>query len=135
KEAALRLAANSRSYGRVEARLALLERIRPEVSDDPIALRRLCAGQWAAGLPGAKLWIVGSAHKDLERIVDAIIDQSRNEFLVPVMVAEEIKEKLRHHLHIYRFETPELQRLLSADPQVISRLEATVAERDALLET
>ena len=86
-------------------------------------------------MPGAKLWIVESAHKGLERRVDAIIDQSRNEFLVPVMVAEEIKEKLRHHLHIYRFETPELQRLLWADTQVISRFEATVAEREALLET
>ena len=113
----------------------MLERIRPEVGDDPVALRRLCAGEWYAGLPDAKLWIVESAHKDLERIVNAIIDQSRNGFLVPAKVAEEIKERLRNQLHIAQFGTPDLQRLLSADPLAISRLEATATERDALLET
>ena len=135
KESALRLAAHSRTFGRPQARLAFLDRIRLEVTDDPIPLRRLCAGQWAAGSAGARLWIVENTHKGLERIVDALIDQSRNEFLVPAIIAGEINDRLKNYLHISRFETPELERLLSADPQVISRLQAAAAERDALLET
>jgi hypothetical protein len=135
KESAFALINKASSFGSEDARLRLLERLKPDVEDDPAALRRLCAGDVEAGYSSAKLLVLERVHNGIERIATGIANQSQNEFLVPASIAEELKGKLRNYLRIAVLDTANLEALLSNNIAAIARFEPTAAEREAFLET
>lgn len=135
KESAFALINKASSFGSEDARLRLLERLKPDVEDDPAALRRLCAGDVEAGYSSAKLWVLERDHNGIERIATGIVNQSQNEFLVPASIAEELKVKLRNHLRIAVLDTANLEALLSNNIAATARFEPTATEREAFLET
>lgn len=135
KESVFALINRAVRFGPDDARAGLLERLRPTVDDDRAALRRLCAGERAAGDPNAKLWTLESAPGGIERIVTAVVSKSECDFLVPSRIAAELTPKLRTYLGIEALDTERLEAFLDRHRDTVAQLEPTAAERDAFLQT
>jgi hypothetical protein len=135
KESVFALINRATRFGSEDARTRLLERLRPADDDDRVALRRLCAGERAAGYTNAKLWILEGAHGGIERIATAILGKSESDFLVPSRIAAELTPRLRTYLGIAALETKGLEALLERHRDAIAQLEPTASEREAFLQT
>ena len=135
KESVFALINRAARFGPQDARSRLLERLRPADDDDRAALRRLCAGERAAGYTNAKLWILEGAPSGIERIATAILSKSESDFLVPSRIAAELTPKLRTYLGIVALDTEGLEALLEMHRDAIAQLEPTASEREAFLQT
>ena len=132
-ELILNLVNAARRFGTTDARRKLLERLRPTDNDDRAALRRLCAGNNRAGNGGATLRVLEGAPKGLERIFEAILNSSENDFLVPAEMVDELTPKLKQHIGILVLDTPGMEAFLERDVNAIARIQLTPIERDAFL--
>jgi hypothetical protein len=135
KESVFALINRAPRFGPDDSRSRLLERLRPADDDDRAALRRLCAGERAAGYTNAKLWILEGAPSGIERIATAILSKSESDFLVPSRIASELTPKLRTYLGIVALDTEGLEALLEKHLDAIAQLEPTASEREAFLQT
>lgn len=135
KESIFALINSAARFGSEDSRSRLLERLRPADDDDRAALRRLCAGERAAGYTNSKLWILEGAPVGIERIATAILGKSESDFLVPSRIAAELTPKLRTYLGIVALDTEGLEALLDRHRDAIAKLEPTAAEREAFLQT
>jgi hypothetical protein len=135
KESVFALINRAARFGPEDSRSRLLERLRPADDDDRAALRRLCAGERAAGYTNSKLWILEGAPVGIERIATAILGKSESDFLVPSRIAAELTPKLRTYLGIVALDTEGLEALLDRHRDAIAQLEPTAAEREAFLQT
>jgi hypothetical protein len=135
KETVFALINRAARFGPEEARSRLLERLRPADDDDRAALRRLCAGERAAGYTNAKLWILEGAPSGIERFATAILSKSESDFLVPSRIAAELTPKLRTYLGIVALDTEGIEALFDRHCDAIAQLEPTAAEREAFLQT
>jgi hypothetical protein len=135
KESVFALINLAARFGSEDARTRLLERLRPADDDDRAALRRLCAGERAAGYSNAKVWILEGAPSGIERIATAILSKSESDFLVPSRIAAELTPKLRTYLGIEALDTEGLEALLDRHRDAIAQLEPTASEREAFLQT
>jgi hypothetical protein len=135
KESIFALINRATHIGPEDARSKLLERLRPTDDDDRAALRRLCAGERAAGYTNAKLWILEGAPGGIERIATAILSRSEIDFLVPSRIAAELTPRLRTYLGIVALDTEGLEALLDRHLDAIAQLEPTADEREAFLQT
>jgi len=135
KESVFALINRAARFGPEDARSRLLERLRPADDDDRAALRRLCAGERAAGYTNANLWILEGAPGGIERIATAILSKSESDFLVPSRIAANLTPKLRTYLGIVALDTERLEALLDKHRDAIAQLEPTALEREAFLQT
>lgn len=135
KESVFALINRAARFGPEDSRSKLLERLRPADDDDRAALRRLCAGERAAGYTNSKLWILEDARVGIERIATAILGESESDFLVPSRIAAELTPKLRTYLGIVALDTEGLEALLDRRRDAIAQLEPTAAECEAFLQT
>jgi hypothetical protein len=135
KESVFALINRATRFGPENSRSRLLERLRPSDDDDRAALRRLCAGERAAGYTNAKLWILEGAPGGIERIATAILSKSESDFLVPSHIAAELTQKLRTYLGIVPLDTERLEALFERHLNAIAQLEPTAAEREEFLQT
>ena len=129
----LTLVSECTRFGPDTARARLLVALTPTVSDDPDALRRLCAGSPSAGPPGARLQILEAACDGIERIVKDLLQRRENDFLVPPCIADELTQGVRVHLGVQVLDTAALEDLLETHVEVFSSLKPTRLECEALL--
>ena len=106
-----------------------------EGSDDPEALRRLCAGDRNAGAPDSKLWNGDGLPAELESIIASMLDQRRTEFLVPSGIMTGLTGTKRRELVIRDIDTPALERLIEDGIDTLRRQHPSESERKALLKT
>ena len=106
-----------------------------EGSDDPEALRRLCAGDRNAGAPNARLWNGDRSVADLERIIVWILEQRENEFLVPAPIVTELTGTQQTELDIRELDAAALERLIEDGIDTIANLHPSKHEKKALLTT
>jgi hypothetical protein len=132
-ESILELVRGAPRFGTKDARRKLFERLRPTENDDRAALRCLCAGDKRAGYGVAKLYVLEGTPKGLERIVEAILTSTENDYLVPADIAGELTPKLREHIVIRALDTPLLAELLNGC--AIADLQPTPEECVAFLLT
>ena len=104
-----------------------------EGTDEPAALRALCAGDRNAGAPDARLWNGAGLPAQLERIFALILDQRRNEFLVPSRIVTEMTGTQRTELGIRDSDTAALERLIEDGIDTFRQLNPSEAERKAIL--
>ena len=133
KNTVLAIVKRASRFGEESCRAELLERLHPGDGDDREALRRLCAGDPAAGAENAELRVLSETTKDVERIVCELFGRRSNQFLVPSRIADVLSVQLRRHLGIDVLDEPRIEHLLETDPIAISRLEPTESEREAFL--
>jgi hypothetical protein len=134
-ESILKLVNEASRFGTKDARRRLLERLRPTENDERAALRRLCAGDEAAGHGSATLHVLEGALKGIERAVEAILNESKSAFLIPAEIADELTPRLRQHIGITGLDTPRMEALLERDVNAIGRIQLSPTERDAFLLT
>lgn len=113
KESSLRAYQPGGSLRTRDFRSRLLERLRPADDDDRAALRRLCAGERAAGYTNANLWILESAPGGIERIATAILSKSEATSLTLLRIAANLTPKLRTYLGIVALDTEGLRKRCS----------------------
>ena len=113
----------------------LLERLKPNVEDDPAALRRLCAGDVEAGYSSAKLWVLEGVPSGIERIATAILSQDESDFLVPSTHRSRTHAEAANTIFgIAALDTEGISRRCSITSHAIAQLEPTAREREAFLE-
>lgn len=133
KNTVLAIVKRASRFGEESCRAELLVRLHPGDGDDREALRRLCAGDPAAGAESAKLGVLSEVSKGIQRIVRGVFGRSADRFLVPLCIADVLSERLRRHLGIDVLDKPSIECLFETDPVAISRLEPTESEREAFL--
>ena len=106
-----------------------------EGSDDPEALRRLCAGDRNAGASDTSLWNGDRSVADLERIIVRILEQRGNGFLVPARIVTELTGTQQTELDIRDLDAPALERLIEEGIDTIANLHPSKHEKKALLTT
>ena len=128
KNSVLTLVSECTRFGPDAARARLLGALAPAVSDDRDALRRLCAGSPSAGPPGACLQILDGACDGIERIVKDLLQRSKNDFLVPPCIADELTKRLRDYLglqvlstrrHLKPYARPTSMPFLQLEPDAV----------------
>lgn len=125
-------------FGSVAHRVEMIRLLSDLVGDyDAGAIRRLCAGEGAAGYRihgvwSTKLWNESSLPDGISRIVRAIVESHDDEYLVPSSVVAELRAKLngdqRNELKIVDITSDKLSNLLVNDIDI----ELTHDERIAL---
>ena len=106
-----------------------------EGADEPAALRRLCARDRNAGAPDARLWNGDGVPAELEGITASILEQRRNEFLVPSRIVTELTGTKRRELAIRDLDTAALERLIEDGIDTFRQLHPSESERKAILTT
>ena len=135
KAAAFALINEASRFGSEEARLRLFERLDAKAEDDRPALRRLCAGDSAAGTPDSTLWMLERTDSGIERIVAGIVNRGEGKYLIPSSLADELKGRTRDHIGIVELDATNLEHLLSNGLDEVERLQPTPEEREAFLKT
>ena len=135
KAAAFTLINEASRFGSEEARLRFLERLDVREEDDRSALRRLCAGEHAAGSSGSTLWMLERADSGIERITAGIVIRGEGKYLIPSSLADELKRRAREHIGIVELDTTNLEHLLSNSLDEVEKLQPTPEEREAFLKT
>ena len=133
KNTVLAIITRAARFGEKSSRAELLKRLNPGVDDDRDALRRLCAGDPAAGAESAELRVLSEASKGIERIVKEVFGRRSNQFLLPSRIADGLTPDLRRHLGIDVLDEPRIEALLENDLDTISYLQPTESEREAFL--
>jgi hypothetical protein len=133
KDAILALINATSRFGTGVARLGLLQRLRPTEQDDRPALRRLCAGEQAAGSSFAHLWRLEGAAGGLERVLGAVLRQSESDFLIPTQITGELSLNLARHVGIVLLDAAAMGTLLERDSEIVAGLALTQSECEALL--
>ena len=106
-----------------------------EGADEPAALRRLCAGDRNAGAPDIVLWNADGLPAEIERIIASILDQRKNEFLVPSRIVTELTGAKRKEIPIRDLDMPRLERLIEDGIDAFRETNPSEPERKALLKT
>ena len=136
KEILSALIKTTSQFGRPADRARLITLLSSlEGSDDPEALRRLCAGDRNAGAPDAKLWNGDGLPAELECIIASMLDRRRSAFLVPSAIMTELTGAKRRELAIRDLDTPALERLIEDGIDTLRQLNLSESERKALLTT
>ena len=135
KAAAFALINEASHFGSEEARLRLLERLDVREEDDRSALRRLCAGEHAAGSSGSTLWMLERTDSGIERIAAGIVIRGEGKYLIPSSVADELKRRVREQIGIVELDTTNLEQLLLKSLDEVEKLQPTPEEREAFLKT
>ena len=104
-------------------------------NDQPVALRKLCAGDRNAGELNAKLWNADSLPTELDRVIDSIFMQREYEFLVPSSIMSVLAPSKRQELRIQDLDTPRLERLIEGSIDTFTELHLTKPERNEFLKT
>ena len=107
----------------------------PEGADELAALRRLCAGDWHAGAPNTTLWNQDRLPAETEKLIAWILDQRRNEFLVPSPIMTGLSPMMRNTIGIKDLDTAGLERLIEDSIDTLVELDLSETERKALLKS
>ena len=131
KDALLAIVNCTSRFGEESARAKLIESLNPGVDDDRVALRKLCAGDPAAGEESAELRVMSEASNGIERIIKEVFGQASNRFLVPSHIANVLSGNLLLHIGIDELDEPRIETLLDDGLDAVSRLAPTETEREA----
>ena len=133
KSAIFRLVNAATRFGPEQARLTLIEALRPSIDDDRAALRRLCAGVPTAGFASARFRTVGREMSGIESIITKIFSLIERTFLVPLSIASEMPSKLRGILEISELDTASTEALFEEYEDSIDTLAPTSTECEVFL--
>ena len=106
-----------------------------EGADEPVVLRRLCAGDRNAGAPNATLWNGDGLPEGIERIAAMVLEQRENDFLVPSRIVTELTGAKRKEIPIRDLDTPRLESLIEDGIDALHGMQPSEPERKALLRT
>jgi len=132
-EAFARLIGSAQEFGPAEARAKLLDRIYTDSSDARSALRALAAGDARAGGAQARLFTLPQTNGLLDDLALRMIEGSTSDFLVPTVVAQELKPAMQNHLGVNAMDGDGLGHLLAAHASALASMNLRDAEISALL--
>ncbi|MCW2275300.1 hypothetical protein GJ654_12505 [Rhodoblastus acidophilus] len=132
-EAFARLISSAQEFGPAEARAKLLDRIYTDSSDARPALRVLAAGDGRAGGAQARLFTLPQTGGLLDDLALRLIEGSASDFLVPTVVAQELKPAIQSHLGVSDMDGDELGHLLATHAAALASMNLQDAEIRALL--
>lgn len=132
-EAFARLIGIAPGFGPAEARAKLLDRVYTDASDARPALRALAAGDARAGNAQARLFTLPQTGGVLDDLALRLIQASSSDFLVPTVVAQELKPAIQIHLGVSAMDGEGLGRLLGAHAEALASMDLRDTEIAALL--
>ncbi|MGL3210963.1 sacsin N-terminal ATP-binding-like domain-containing protein [Bradyrhizobium sp. BR 1433] len=128
-----RLIGGAQEFGPAEARAKLLDRVYTDSSDARSAFRALAAGDARAGDLQARLFTLPQTGGLLDDLALRLIEGSADDFLVPTVVAQELKPAIQNHLVVSAMDGDGLGRLLAAHAAALGFMNLHDAEVSALL--
>jgi hypothetical protein len=132
-QAFVRLIGTAQGFGPADARAKLLDRIYTDSSDARSALRALAAGDARAGHAQARLFTLPQTNGLLDNLALRMIEGSTDDFLVPTVVAQELKPAMQNHLGVNAMDYDGLGHLLAAHTSALASMNLSDAEISALL--
>ena len=134
KEVLFHLIKTTSSFGPEAKRARMITLLSSlEGADEPAVLRLLCAGD--AGASAATLWNGDGLPEEIERIIALILEQRKNEFLVPSRIVTELTGAKRKEIPIRDLNMPRLERLIEDGIDALPGLQLSEPERKTLLKT